>query len=60
VPQSSQAFFFAFYLRDIHSICLWDEESVPRMKEELEATILDFIHSVQEVAVSLFLKSSSR
>ncbi len=34
---------------DIHHICLWDEESVPRMKEELELNILAFIRTVQDV-----------
>jgi cullin-5 len=33
---------------DIHNLCLWDEKSVPKMKQELELDILDFIKTVQE------------
>jgi hypothetical protein len=35
--------------RDIHNLCLWDEKCIPKMKRELEADILKFIKSVQEV-----------
>jgi len=33
---------------DIHSMCLWNEGCIPRIKEELELNILTFIRSVQE------------
>lgn len=33
---------------DIHSMCLWNEGCIPRIKEELEMNILVFIRSVQE------------
>lgn len=33
---------------DIHSMCLWNEDCIPRIKHELELNILIFIRSVQE------------
>ena len=36
---------------DIHSMCLWNEGCIPRIKEELELNILVFIRSVQEVNI---------
>lgn len=33
---------------DIHSMCLWNEGCIPKIKEELELNILVFIRSVQE------------
>ena len=33
----------------MHNLCLWDEKSIPKIKQELEADILDFIKTVQEV-----------
>ncbi|CAF0713830.1 unnamed protein product [Brachionus calyciflorus] len=34
---------------DIHTMCLWDEECIPKLKQELESNILDFINSVQDL-----------
>lgn len=33
---------------DIHSMCLWNENCIPRIKQELEMNILVFIRTVQE------------
>jgi cullin 5 len=33
---------------DIHSMCLWDENCIPLMRQELESNILAFIRTVQE------------
>ncbi|RNA29773.1 cullin-5 [Brachionus plicatilis] len=33
---------------DVHTMCLWDESCVPKLRKELETNIVDFICSIQD------------